>query len=268
MGLAHFVDIQPPDGAVRPGKIDVFKNAQRLRPGFGFRTYALEPLLTDDEYLTGIQLPDKLGMDQIQGTRFRRQNVTSIHFSQAERTESMRVLYPDNLPPAGQDNKGKRTLKLAHRLDNRLLQPALEAFHQQVQKHLRIHGGLENGTGGLQITFQFVRVDQIAVMRHGVRFAPVADGKRLGIDQLGTTGSGIPDMSDGAAAAQFGKQLIVEDFRNKPHGLMGLNLTVAMDCDTGTFLPPVLQCVKTKIGQGRGFRMVIDTKNAAGFAWF
>ena len=75
-------------------------------------------------------------------------------------------------------------------------------------------------------------------------------------------------MADGTAATQFGQQLIIENFRNESHGFVGLDLTVAIDRDTGTLLPPVLQRVQAKIGQGRGFRMVINTKNAAGLTWF
>jgi len=57
---------------------------------------------------------------------------------------------------------------------------------------------------------------------------------------------------------------IVKDIRDQPHAHVTDDLLALDGCNPGAFLPPVLEGVKAEIGHSRGFRVAMDTEQAAG----
>jgi hypothetical protein len=103
-------------------------------------------------------------------------------------------------------------------------------------------------------------------MRHGVRLIAVLNHEWLGVVQDGTSGGGVAHMSDGASAAETLQMVHAEHIGDKPHSLVGIDLFLFEDGDSGTLLASVLQGVETEIGHFGRLGMIMDGKQPAGFS--
>ena len=80
MGFAGLIDILAVDRAVRSCKIDEFKDAERpVIRGLGLDT--LDAVFVDNHDFSGIKLAHKIGLNQVQGTGFRRQDVMAVELA-------------------------------------------------------------------------------------------------------------------------------------------------------------------------------------------
>jgi hypothetical protein len=137
----------------------------------GFGVDAFDAVLADDDDLTRVQLPDEFRLHQIQGTGFRCQHIAAVEFAQAQGAKAVGVLDADHFTPAGEHHHGKGPFSRAT-VSRASSNPRLQVFDKQVQKHLAVHGGLENGPGILQFILDMMGIDQVAVVGHGI--GPVA----------------------------------------------------------------------------------------------
>ena len=140
----------------------------------------------------------------------------------------------------------------------------LQVFDKKVQKHLAVHGGLEDGTRPFQFILEDMRIDEIAVVGQGIGPMLVAYEKRLGIAEDGTAGGGVAHMPHRAQAAQLFQVMHFKNIGNQAHALVADDGFILADRDAGTFLSPVLQGVEPEIGQLRGVRMSVDAEKPAG----
>ena len=240
------------------------KMQKALRAG-SWALDGLDPLVADDDDLAGVHEPDELGVDQIEGAGLGRQHVIAVELAQAQGAEPVGVLDADDFPPAGEHHEGKRALELPDAFHQRSLEPELQVLDQKVQEDLAVHGGLEDRSGVLQLPFQLLGVDDVAVVGHGVGAVVVVNHEGLAVGKDGRARRGVPDMADGGAALEFFELVHVEHVGDQPHALVGHDPAVVDHGDAGAFLPPVLKGVESEIRDLGGLGMAMDAENAAGF---
>ena len=85
----RLVDHAIPDDRIRPGQIDVFEDAAL---GFGFGEMVRpQPVLVDDEQLTGLDLADDGGADGLQGRSLRGDHPTTVEAAEREGADAVPV---------------------------------------------------------------------------------------------------------------------------------------------------------------------------------
>ncbi len=94
---AHLVDVAVGDGAVGPGEIDVFEDAERAALVLGKGLHAGQAVLVDDHDLARLDVADELGVDQVQGAGFAGQHPGVVELAEAQRAEPVRVAHADQL---------------------------------------------------------------------------------------------------------------------------------------------------------------------------
>ena len=122
----------------------------------------------------------------------------------------------------------------------------------------------KNGAALLQLLFEQMGIDQVAVVGHGIGAAPVLHHKGLGIDQGGVAGGGVADMADGAAAPalDFLQAFGIENIVYQPHTLVRVDpVLFPGNGNPCTFLAPVLQGIKAEIGQLGRLGVPVDAEH-------
>ena len=264
VGLAHGIDVFAEKGAVRPGKIDKLEDAEG--PGaFLVGVEAANPVVVDDHDLAGVQLAHKGGLHQVQGAGLGCQHIAAVEFAQAQGPKPVGVLDAHQLAQAGEHDKGVGPFEPQHRLFQSLFKPVGQVLDKQVDHQLAVHGGLKNRALFLQVPFQFVGVDQVAVVGQGIGLFLVGNHKRLGIDQHGIAGGGVAHMAHGAGTGKPGHVAGGKDLVDQAHVLVADDMGVFCHGDARALLAPVLQGVKPEIGQPGRLFVVVNAEDTAGF---
>ena len=140
-----------------------------------------------------------------------------------------------------------------------------------VGDHLGVNGGLENGSGVLQLLPQLGRVHQIAVVGQPQGALHVVEHQRLGVLTGAAARSGVAHVAHPDISVHPLQMLRLKHFIAKPHSLVCGNLPLGSlriaDCDAAALLPPVLQGEKPVI-DGRCHVcaiQVVDSENPAFF---
>ena len=240
--FAGGVDVGTEDVAVRPGKIDLFKNTVTLAPGRpgknGFNT-----VFVDDKNLTRFHVPHVFGRDQVQGTGLGCHHMGAItETAQAEWSEAVGVAYRDH-GVRGHEQQGVGTANTGKRFFNSLGKAHAHGSGHEMDYNLTVHGCLEDGPLFFQVIAQVNGVHQVAVMGDSQRHAFVGNHERLGVDDGRFAGGGIADMAHGQMTGESLQVGLCKYLRYQAHILVqGHPATVAGN-NPGAFLAPMLQGV-------------------------
>jgi hypothetical protein len=178
-----------------------------------------------------------------------------LSFAQAQGAKAIGVLDADQLTPAGEHHHGKSPFHPGHRCLEGLFESQIQISYEQVQEHLAVHGRLENGPGFLQLGFDMMGIDQVAVVGHGIGPVAVAHHQRLGVGHHRTARGGIAHVADGTGTVQAIEDVHVENIGNQPHPLVLVDGTGLGNGDAGTFLAPVLEGIQPEITHFSRIRM-------------
>src|SRR5262249_54339177 len=87
-------------------------------------------------------------------------------------------------------------------------------------------------------------------------------GQRLRIAEMRGTGGGVASVAQSHLANQSMQDVPVEDLRHQSHATVNAELLAVTSDDPRTLLAPVLQGIKTIIGQFGGIRMAVNAEHA------
>src|SRR4029079_17459452 len=113
--LAHVVDRAATDDGIRPGEIDVLKDAE-ARGAFGYESMALDSLAGDDHHLAIFHLADEFSIDDVERAGLGGEHPSLAELAQHQRPDAMRRADTVHLF-VGAPHEGIGAFDLEHRLD-------------------------------------------------------------------------------------------------------------------------------------------------------
>ena len=111
-------------------------------------------------------------------------------------------------------------------------------------------------------------IDQVAVVGHCIGPVAMAHHQRLGIGHDAAAGGRITHMPDGRGTVEAFQGIHIEYVGNQSHAFVFINHAIFGDGNTGAFLPPMLQGVKSEIAEFGGIRMIENPEKPAGLTGF
>ncbi len=205
---------------------------------------------------------DEFGVHEIEGARFRSEDVSAIELAERERAEAKRIAHAHDFAFA-HDDEAEGAFQPAQHAERTA--PILERLREQMRDDLAVGCGLENGTFALQLVAQDGGVDQIAIVRDRDLPAEAIDHERLRILQNARASRRITRVPDRARSFQALQFLRAENLRDEPHVAVQKKGRAAAvrSHDPGALLPAMLQREEAVIGQDSGVRVAEDRENAA-----
>ena len=258
------MDALAADGGVRPGKVDVFKNAQVSAARRWRLDSAHLPVLHRHD-LAGAQLPLEPGPHRVQGAALGGEHHDLSPAAHAQGPEAPRVPGGHQLP-GRHDDEGPGSPQPRQRPAHRLLHrgAAQPGLGDGVGDELGVAGGLENGPLVLESCAQLVRMGQIAVVGQGQGSLDIPQRQRLGVLPAGPARGGIAHMAHRHGPVQPVQDRLVKHLPHQSRVLVIGHLPVIDGGDAAGLLPPVLEGVQTIIGgAGAVSGWVIDAEHAA-----
>ena len=154
------------DDGIRPGKVDIFKNAHLFGRGAAVAGVGVDAVAVKGQDFSGQNVPLEFRADSVKGAALRCDDIRPVlPFSIAQRAESVGVAHRNELG-GGHHDQRKSALQPVHRAADRRLNGGsgdpLPCDH--IGDGLRVGGSMENGAGKLQLPAELKRVAQIAVM--------------------------------------------------------------------------------------------------------
>jgi hypothetical protein len=96
---AHFhprlIDVPVGDGAVGPGEIDIFENAERAARLLGKCLNAFQAVLVDDNDFARLDVADEPGVNQVERAGLAGEHPAVAHPANGQRSKSMGVAHAD-----------------------------------------------------------------------------------------------------------------------------------------------------------------------------
>ena len=252
---------------VRTGKIDIFKDAEgtRLSAEPAVRNHTV---LSENDDLPGINIPDQFGTDGIQGTGLGRNHPGTVCGpAAAERPETVGIPEGNELG-GSHERTGISAQELLHGPENRFFRGGyLQALgNDGIDDGFGIGGAMEDAAVQLMLCTQGTGVDQVAVVAQGQVSLHMADDDGLDVVVVFSAGGGVADVADGdISLAETVKALPVKHFADQAVPFVMAEYAVAGNRDAAAFLPPVLQGIQAKV-DFPGYRPFFrgpDTENAA-----
>ena len=137
----------------------------------------------------------------------------------------------------------------------------------QVQQHLGVAGRLEDRPLlDTERVAQFLRVDEIAVVRDGDLAVGAVDQNRLGVRDAAGARRRVADVPDRAGAGQPSERRLVEPVGDVAHGLVNLQARAIRGRDARALLASMLQRVEAQVGKVGRLGVTVDTEDAAFFS--
>ena len=259
--LAGAIDRVTVDLAVRAREVDVLKDAHG-RLDFRERIEGMQPFLVDQDQFSGLNIPDRLGADQIEGAGLRGHHPGIADLPQRQRPKAIRIARGDQTV-IGQKRHGKRAAHLLKRVDHPVEQGIRAGMSDQMDDHLAVGGGLEDRAVGLKFVPDHLRVDQIPVVGQGQIAEGKVDHDRLGVLEIAGAGGRIAVVPDCRTAREPLQALFREDVCDQPHRLLLIELVTITGHDSGAFLPAVLERVQAEIHEVCRFLVAVDADHRA-----
>src|SRR4029079_5781542 len=113
--LAHVVDRAATDDGIRPGEIDVLKDAE-ARGAFGYESMALDSLAGDDHHLAIFHLADEFSIDDVERAGLGGEHPSLAETAKNQRPDAMRVAGADHFL-VGDADESVGAFDLEQRLD-------------------------------------------------------------------------------------------------------------------------------------------------------
>src|SRR2546425_4201204 len=138
----------------------------------------------------------------------------------------------------------------------------------EMDQHFSITAGLKNRPLRFQPMTNFQCIYQVAIVRqsHHPFVRLHSDGLR--IEQRRISRGGITRVSNGQRATQSGQRFFGKDIRHQPHRLVHVQRQPIGGNDSSRLLSPMLQRVKSQIGQRLRLRVPVNRHHSAFFSKF
>ena len=101
----------------------------------------------------------------------------------------------------------------------------------------------------LELAAPFGGIREISIVAEGELALVAVDQDGLGVEQRLVAGCRVARVADGQVARKFGDHVGLENFFDFAHGAVRMQVGAVARNDPGRFLPAMLQCVKTEIGE-------------------
>ncbi len=143
-------------------------------------------------------------------------------------------------------------------LDRRLVAP-----RDEVHDRFGVARALEDRAFRLEIAAQRIVVREVAIVSEGDRSARVVDRERLRVLEVRAARRGVADVPDRARTLELRDVGGRERRLDAVHRAVEEELLAVARCDAGGLLPAVLERVNAEVRELRGFRVPVDTEDAA-----
>jgi hypothetical protein len=139
---------------------------------------------------------------------------------------------------------------------------------EKMHDHLAVGRRLEDGTQMLALFSKLARVHQVSIVRD--RDLPIAirGQKRLKIRGEIASRRGVAIVPDGRVAREIGENTIGVHFADQPASFMNEQALAVGAADSGAFLPPMLQRIKSQVREPGRFGIAEDAEDRALVAHF
>ena len=134
--LAHRIDIAAFDQRVRPGKIDIFKDAEARRLDLEGEA-ALYALVGDDHHFARLYIAHEARTNDVERAGFRRQDIGPVKIAEHERADAERITAADHLFGRQRD-KGEGAFQLAHGIGKTRVETLFGAERDQVKERFGV----------------------------------------------------------------------------------------------------------------------------------
>ena len=85
-------------------------------------------------------------------------------------------------------------------------------------------------------------------MRQAKRTVRGGAQSRLSVRPMGCAGCGVARMPDSVFARHRAERGLIKNLRHQPHVFIYVDAFAVARCDTGGFLPAMLQCIQAVVG--------------------
>ena len=102
-------------------------------------------------------------------------------------------------------------------------------------------------------------------MSKGETAAGMTGAERLCIDEHGRASGRIAHVSNTKMPFQTGEDILAKDLTHKSHALVMAHQSAVGNADTGAFLAPVLEGIKTEVSEAGSVFVSINAEDAALF---
>ncbi len=207
--LARNINTAATNDRVRPGEIDILKQAETFRLWI-FRLDTIRrnrAIFLDfaDDDLAIFHIADIFRADNIESTGFRTEDRLAVKLTHNEWSDTDRVTRRNQLR-AGQGQHGITALNLTDRINKAITRRRLTRTRNHVQNNFSVRCGLKDCARCNQLLAKRNTIGEITVMRNRDAANFQLCKKRLHIAQDGFACRGIAHMADSAVAGQTMKR--------------------------------------------------------------
>src|SRR5215510_10425244 len=264
--VTALIDAAAEDYRIRAREIDMLEDAMR-DPLRLERVERLQAARRDYDDLSGFDVADVVGADQVEGACLRREYRGPVEFAHAERAKSARVAHGYDALGRGEKHR-EGALVVLQRLDDRVDDVPFAGAGDPVQHDFGVRGRREDRALQFESISGLGRVRQIAIVAERDLAEAAFDQERLRLVDADLPGSRITHMADGRALGQPGEALFLEDVVDVPHPALEAQQRAVGGDYTGRLLAAVLQRVQAEIGQARRFLMAENAEDTTLFSEF
>ena len=222
----------------------------------------MERAVLDSQDLARFDVPQITCPDQVEGASLGGDHVGVLQSAQAERThthgvpngvDAIRALQQHGVgAPDGPEDLQQGVVEVLGR-----------AVGQEVEHHLCVAGGLEDGPFRFQAASQRPGVDDVPVVGQGDGAAPGLGDDGLGVGQQALAHGGVSNVSRGRPARQPFQLVVAEDLGDVPHAPFLVEVRPVGGDDARRLLAPMLQGVESQVGVPGRLGVGGDAEDAA-----
>src|ERR1700751_2183679 len=155
----NFTDVAVLDHAVRASEVNELEHTKRLSL-FLERPFGVDAVVVDDDHFAWLYFADKLGVNEIKCTAFRRQNKGVFQFAQNQGSKTKWIANSHNFFLT-HDHERERPMELAKGGQH---VPMAGRLSEQVQNDPAIDGRLKNRPATFQLIAQGCSINQVTVV--------------------------------------------------------------------------------------------------------
>ena len=265
-GAPRLGDRLAEDGRVGSREIDVLEDAESRalphRERCGSR-----PAGVEDHDLAGLDVAQRLRVDQVEGARLGRDDhrvrlAGHLEAAQRERPDPLRIARGDHSISREEDDRVRAADPaegLAQRADD-VLRP--RARHE-VEKHLGVRARREDRAFLLELEPKLVGIHQVSVVADRERPLVRLVDDRLSVLETRLARRRVAHVSDRRVPREPRESRLVEDVRDVAHLLLDGHALAGPRHDARGLLTAVLHRVEAEIRQVAGVRVAEDPEDAA-----
>ena len=256
------VELDSAELRVGAGEVDELEDAERVALALVDRLNGVEAVLVDHDELARVHLSRRLGAEQVERARLRREHPVVVEPAGDERADPVRVTEAEQLA-LGEEDDREGALEAAHRLGDGDLERPLVVGDQRGDD-LRVGGRAELDPALTQFVPQLGRVDEVAVVpeRHRPSRPLLHDGLRVGPAR--SAGGRVPAVSDCRRAVEPAQLVLREDLRHEAHVAQDGHPVAVRDRDPCRLLPTMLEGEEPEVGDAGHVALgSVDAEDAA-----